>query len=240
MQEDIEETPGAQLVTDAAPRGFGKLWPFLRYSFLAAIISEAALTLSNAHTFFFFKAAIAGADVSVTEGAFVDLHQAIAGFGYLTILILSIVAYCRFYYRAMKNLTLVGAADLRTTPFWSVGTFFVPVVNLWKPLSAVRQIWRGSHDPETADVKVPAMIGWWWCFWIVSNILGNISFRLMARSGVFGEEILDYDAYLGSLMMDMISAPLTIAAALLVLRFSKKIMVAQAQNVLSDAMPAAS
>lgn len=232
MQGELDAVIGEQTAAQERPRPFSRLWPFLMYSFTAAILCEALLALSNAHAFIVFKSIAEGSSVSQINAAFVDLHQALIGILYFAVMIASVIAYCRFYYRAMKNLTIINAADLRMTPLWSVGSFFVPIVNLWKPLGAVRQIWRGSFDPATADVKVPAMIGWWWFFWLVSNWLGNISFRLGLQSGAFGSEIVDYDAYLGSLMIDMASAPFSIASAILVLRFSGRIKSAQDQNVL--------
>lgn len=232
MQGEVEATAGAPPVAQERPRAFGALWPFLRYAFIASIVSEVLYGLSCAHAYIVLKNIYDGADVSEASAGLVDLHQGLTSILYFIVMVVAIVAYCRFFYRAMKNLTAVNAAGLRTTPFWAVGYFFVPIVNLWKPLGAVRQIWRGSFDPKAADVHVPSMIGWWWFCWLVQNFLGNISFRMQMKSGGFGEEIVDFDAYLGSLTADMISAPFAIAGAMFVLQFSARIKLAQDENVL--------
>jgi len=225
-----------QAVAAAALRPFGKLWPFLKYSFIASIIVETALMVSNLLSLQFFQKMADGAfetnEALMRAASMVDIHQGVTGILYTLIFIVAVVAYCRFYYRAMNNLYAAGAEGLRTTPFWTVGAFFLPIINLWRPLTAVRQIWRGTFDPASASVRVPAIIGWWWFFWIIENSVANESFRMMMQSGGFGDEIHDMDMYMGSLALDIASAPLSIAAALLVLVFSKQILDGQNRNII--------
>lgn len=225
-------------VEEEKPREFGKLWPFLRYSFLASIaltVLYAAYEIAEFKLYYDLNNGNISEDVAIPKVAQIDLFGLPIMALFLIVLILSVIAYCRFHYRAMKNLHAIDAADLRTTPFWSVGTYFIPVVNLWKPLGAVRQAWRASLDPKSADVSVPAFIGWWWFAWLVSNFLDRMSMRLVFKSGFDEYGIpLDIDVYLGSIVLSLLAAPFTVVAAFLVLRFSKAIMVAQQQNVLTS------
>ena len=44
--------------------------------------------------------------------------------------------------------TSVKDADHESfTPGWSVGWFFVPIMNPWKPFQAMREIWQASAEP---------------------------------------------------------------------------------------------
>ncbi len=237
MQGEVEATAGAPPVAQERPRAFGALWPFLRYAFIASIIVELLLALSTTHMYIFLDTALAGGEVTIEEGNFVDLHQTIFARLYLFTFVVSIVAYCRYYYRAMKNLTAVNAAGVETTPFWAVGYFFVPFANLWKPLGAVRQIWRGSFDPAAADAVVPGMIGWWWFCWLASNFLGHISFRMQASAGAFGAELTNLELYMSALALNIISAPFSIVGAIIVLKFSRRIKQAQDGNILQASFP---
>lgn len=153
-------------------------------------------------------------------------------FTILILLLVNVFIWCRLYYRAARNLHLIDAAGMVTTPFWSVGTYFIPIVSLWKPLGAMRQIWRGSFDPAEASVEPPATIGWWWGTWIISGLLENISFRLLIGSGYFQEQIKDPDRYLGSLALEVLAMPFSLAATLLAISVTKSIVAAQRQNVL--------
>jgi len=237
VNDELTDSPSIQGQSGA--REFGKLWPFLKYSFIAAILAEIALAGSNILALNFFRRMSAsGGEIDerlVGAAANIGLHQGVTGSAYLIAFICAAIAYCRFYYRAVKNLHAVNAAGVRTTPFWAVGTFFIPIVNLWKPLGAVRQIWKATFDPVSAAVSVPAMIGWWWFFWIVAGVLGNASTRLAWRSGGLLGEIGDLDMYMGSFAIDVLSAPPSIASALLVLDFSKRILIGQRTNILKTA-----
>ncbi len=211
----------------AKPRSFERLWPFLRYSFLAFIVAAAALAISNLlalqfhYTFLYGE--FASDDVMQAAADMTDLHQGLAAILYITAFISSIIAYSRFQYRAMKNLHIIDAAGVTTSPGWSVGYFFVPIVNLWKPFGAVCQIWRGTFDPENGDAPVPKIIGWWWVVWLISNFIDNASNRLSIKAGAFGDELTDIDLFMGTLMLDVVVIIFSAASALLVINFMSKI-----------------
>lgn len=225
----------APQTNSSKPKAFGKLWPFLQYSFIAYIIVETFLTISNYLAFrFFYTFQNDGfeSDQALANAAnFTDLHQGIIGILFLIVFILSVVAYGRFQYRAMKNLHALGAAGVVTSPGWSVGYFFVPIVNLWKPFGAVCQIWRGTFDPENGAARVPAIIGWWWAFWLITNFIDNASFRLTLKSGAFGDEIMGIDAYMAALAFDIASSIFAIVAAILVLNFFRQVFDEQTKMI---------
>jgi hypothetical protein len=79
----------------------------------------------------------------------------------------AIVAYCLFMPRANKNARAFGSR-MSNTPGWAAGWFFVPIVYLWKPYYAMKEIWQGS-DPDPAvhafDAPVsPLLPLWWWMY----------------------------------------------------------------------------
>ena len=51
-------------------------------------------------------------------------------------------------YRANYNARQLGAADMRFTPGWAVGWYFVPIGWFWMPYLAMREIWRASVNPS--------------------------------------------------------------------------------------------
>ena len=83
---------------------------------------------------------------------------------------------------------------MRFTPAGCIGWFFAPIVNLWKPLQAVTEIWKAS-DPEVegdgwyAGVQTPA-IGVWWGTWLAGNMLDNVGSFGSTKSDHQGTEIV--------------------------------------------------
>ncbi len=213
----------------------GNLWPFLKYSFLFYILAELALVLSNVLALDFWDKfqnnKFENDDALVAAATSLDMHQGLAGGIYTIAFVVSVVAFSKFFYRAMNNLHVVGAAHVVTSPFKTIGYYFVPILNLWKPLGAINQIWRGSHNPGGGDSETPPMIGWWWALWVTTGIFGNISIRYQVRAGVFGPEITDINILIDSISIDILSAVPGIASAMLVLRFAEHIVNAQETNL---------
>ncbi|MCY3700378.1 MAG: DUF4328 domain-containing protein [Gemmatimonadetes bacterium] len=72
-------------------------------------------------------------------------------------------------YRANYNARQLGAADMRFTPGWAVGWYFIPIAWFWMPYLAMREIWRASVNPSDWEAKpVSPLLRWWWGLWIVT------------------------------------------------------------------------
>ena len=96
----------------------------------------------------------------------------------LVMMIVCIVVVGMWIYRASANAHVLSD-EMTITPGWAVGWYFVPFMNLVRPYQAMREIWLASHfRGNWHGESAPAILGWWWGLWIVTNILGNISFRL--------------------------------------------------------------
>jgi hypothetical protein len=101
----------------------------------------------------------------------------------LIVFIVSGVLILKWIHRANYNARQLGATDMAFTPGWSIGWYFIPIANLWKPYQAMKEIWKASSNPQSWSTEpVSSMLPWWWFFWIVSGMLGNASFRLAMRA----------------------------------------------------------
>ena len=145
---------------------------------LIAIVSSLfqASLLSNA---------AAGLGVTNAEATANDSRQQLIAIIQLLVLVATAVCFSVWIYRAHKNLPALGAGNLEYSPGWAVGGFFVPFLNIVRPFQVMREIWKAS-DPEV-ELSIPhswqyvatsPLIGFWWGAWIVSNILGQLVFRL--------------------------------------------------------------
>ncbi len=78
------------------------------------------------------------------------------------------VAVLLWIHRANSNARALGATNMKFTPGWAVGWYFVPVAWFWKPYQAMREIWQASADPANWERQwAPPLLGWWWALWIV-------------------------------------------------------------------------
>lgn len=99
-------------------------------------------------------------------------------------------------YRTTANVGAFGAENLSAGPKLAVASYFIPIVNLVMPFQAMRDVWKASVEPRNWEVvKTPPVLGWWWLFWLVGNILGLVSFRLtdsveFPEAGPIAEKLL--------------------------------------------------
>jgi hypothetical protein len=136
------------------------------------------------------------------------------------IYIATVVVFCLWIYRAYKNLSLLGVSGLRYSAGWAVGSFFVPILNLYRPCQIAQEMWRAS-DPDTPaeeprawrQASGSAVIGFWWGFWLISNVVQNVAFR-MNMSGQGGSE---------ARVIGMAGDGLSIVAALFAILMIKKV-----------------
>jgi hypothetical protein len=82
-----------------------------------------------------------------------------------------VIAIPLWVYRARANLAVFGTAGLRYSPAWSALSFFVPIIGLFVPFLAMRQIYNRSmgENEYLVDASVPDVTSWWACY--ISGVL---------------------------------------------------------------------
>ena len=123
----------------------------------------------------------------------------------------SVIVFCMFSFRAMKNLHIWGSRHAEMSPGWTVGWYFIPFANLWKPYQAMTQIWEGTEEVSSSKKFKFPQIGGWWFFWVITNISANVSMRI-AMSGSFSESSVKFGA-----VADIVSGVTGIVAIVLLL-----------------------
>jgi hypothetical protein len=124
---------------------------------------------------------------------------AIGGVLLLGSMVVAIILFCVWVYRANRNARALGARGMRFTPGWTVGWFFVPIMNLFMPYQAVKEIWqtgdprRGPDDWKTGG---STLVGAWWGFWLLANLGGRALDSIGATSSgqvaiLFGVAAID-------------------------------------------------
>jgi hypothetical protein len=92
------------------------------------------------------------------------------------------VVFLLWMHQAAKNVRAFGQQGLEHTPGWCVGWWFIPFASLWKPFTAMREIWKAS-DPETVGPRaamdwraapVPPTMPAWWAVYVVNGFIGIV------------------------------------------------------------------
>jgi hypothetical protein len=83
----------------------------------------------------------------------------------LAAFVLTAIVFLVFFHRAYSNLATLAPAERRYTPGWAVGSWFIPILSLFRPKQIANDIWRGSDGS-----RVPPVFHWWWAFWLVGGI----------------------------------------------------------------------
>lgn len=153
-------------------------------------------------------------EMAVADAEANDKRQAVIAFSYLGVFIVSGVLILRWIYQANQNARQFGAKDMAFSPGWSIGFYFIPIVSLWKPYQAMKEIWQASQNPANWPVeKVSSILGIWWFFWIANSIVGQAVFRLSRRA----EEISEImNVNLVSQASEVISIPLALVTWLMI------------------------
>jgi hypothetical protein len=161
-----------------------------------------------------------GLPVSDERANSIDSYNRMAGSIQLLAWILSAIFFCRWFHRAHQNLTRLGIVELKYSPRWAVGGFFVPFLNLVRPYQVMTEVWKRSmgvwaeRPSAHAGAEPPRdLVGLWWAGFLLTSILGNLSGRLM-----LGAEELDEIRVAASvtLVSDLVNIPAAIVAILLV------------------------
>lgn len=119
-----------------------------------------------------------------------DTRQMIIGIAQIVVIIAALIVFFMWVYRSASNARSFAPDTMQFTPGWSVGWFFIPIANLWKPYQAVKEIWEVSRGPSTPeDSNLQPLLGWWWFFWLAALVASNASARLNFRAESIDELI---------------------------------------------------
>ena len=82
-----------------------------------------------------------------------DARQQLVGVFQIVIFVVSGILILMWKYRANFNAHQLGGTRMEFTPGWSIGWYFIPFSNLWKPYQAMKEIWKASRNPEDWQIQ---------------------------------------------------------------------------------------
>jgi hypothetical protein len=122
---------------------------------------------------------------------------------WLTVLALggAAMVFLTWLWRSRVNAERLCRAEHRLSRGWTIGAWFVPVVNLWFPKQVVDDIWRTSRPGVPADTyrvdgltPSPLVSVWWYS--LLANVLvvavlrvetrGEVTIEVLKAAAVYG------------------------------------------------------
>jgi hypothetical protein len=161
----------------SAPIGFRdptQLTRILQFLLVALLVIDVVAFFSDIAQYQLLQSALTEDQANAN-----DARQHVIGIAYIVVYALTAVTFGRWIYCANKNARALGAVGMQFSPGWSVGWYFIPILSLWKPYQAMKEIWQASSALEYWQGSAAApILGWWWFAYVVSAILGQLYFRV--------------------------------------------------------------
>lgn len=144
------------------PRKIGGLWGWFRNLMIVAIVLQILFVGVEGYE---VVNGIQTDEIYESPAAMIWALSGLApGVVWFVVFVLCVVITCRLTYRLAKNLHTIGTTIEVASPGWAVGSYFVPLVNLFMPARAVNQIWRGTDELSKAPMAGSGFISLWWAF----------------------------------------------------------------------------
>lgn len=161
-------TPNQQANAIRGPYGTFRQNGTLRSLLVLWLMLDALLAV-----FFAILHASGKLDHSLTEREPSNIQQMLFALGnaQIAIRVLCYLFFAIWLYRACKNAWLLDAPRIQITPGWSIGYYFIPLLNLWKPYITMKQIRSASYASDRALGK---LLPTWWTSWLGFLLLGAI------------------------------------------------------------------
>ena len=101
-----------------------------------------------------------------------DAVVGIAAAGWLLAFVVTVVAFIGWLHAAAKQVERVQPNLLRYSTGWAIGGWFVPFLNLVRPVQIVNDVRRLGAPGALHDRK--ALVGWWWGLLIATNVVAVV------------------------------------------------------------------
>lgn len=136
--------------------------------------------------FIYFELVAASPEAHVDDvgGLFLMAAGTVAGLQ-TPLTLVTIVVFFMWVHRVTANLRTLTQQDMRFTPGWAVGWYFVPILSLVRPYQGMLDIWRGSHGGSRDG---ESLVRLWWALVLLSGLAISVAGAATAD----GETVRDF------------------------------------------------
>lgn len=207
-------TQGVQQSGYVSVLGLGNASRFLLYAFMLLCIGLGLFSIWNG------SQNAQGIDPCYDEfGEALPIYRTYEAVSWLYTIIffVHVIVFCFWTYKVVKNSwtrsSVPGVQSV--SPGWAVGYYFIPILYLWKPYGAMKEVWRTTFD----DSKSTGILLLWWWVWIFSNVIEQVASKIEGGESIESYAEVEY-LFAFSYFVDL-------AAAILLCGIVKKITAQQ-------------
>lgn len=155
------------------------------------------------------------------EAVVVERNLMFVGLSQIGTFLVTVPFFLIWVYLVHRNLRDMGAKRLEFTSGWAVGWFFVPFMNLVRPVQVMKEIWNAS-SPRYSDSDGAVTL--WWTTYILSGLASRASQQWAKAVGGQAGELMKVT------ILEMVSDGLFFLAALFAIRLVWSIRAMQTQR----------
>lgn len=181
LEPSVQPYAPPRAVTDRMDR-VQRLGQILQFALSAFLVIEMVTIASS-----WLQLVLLSTDFTDAAAEANDHRERLVAIVYLACLIPLAILFMRWIYVAKKDLRELGVRSTKFTPGWSVGWFFVPIANLWKPYQAMAETFRASDPQRMAhsdwrNAPVGIVVKLWWFLWIFGVLVAYVSSGMLGRA----------------------------------------------------------
>ena len=121
-----------------------------------------------------------------------DMREMLIGLTQFLLFIIQGIMILMWIFRANKNVRALGATNMRFSAGWSVGWYFIPLLTLWKPYQAMKEIFVKSAELDSGtELRYRSLLPIWWTLWIISEVIGRIILKNTFRDDLDNQGLLN-------------------------------------------------
>ncbi len=189
--------------------------------FGTAIAMQFIATATYVHQIMLLQRIDRGDMVSNNEVEFSDYSVSLISVLDFLVYLAGAIVFLFWLYRVSANLPALGVQDMRWSPGWAVGWWFIPVMNIFRPYQVVKEIWLASSaDAQPGawrDGPVSSILGLWWLVFLAGRIVIAIASRMNRSTGV------DIDAYISAFVLHILGGLIWAFGAYLAIKIIREI-----------------
>lgn len=191
---------------------------FVIYSFWVFIILSAVVSMIGVYALVKFNIAMRE-QTDITREAFLYVmnNYDTASDWLIIILILCPIVFLFWIYRASVNThALYPQTKIEFSPGWCVGSYFLPIFNLYWPYKSMKELWILNVKKEKSIILI------WWILYLVSSCMMKFTSKLV---------INNHSDFMEFTLFDVASTILEIICAVIVIKIVTEINKAQVNRL---------
>jgi hypothetical protein len=173
------------------------------------LVIDLASVISGYFEVQLFDRLIAGEDIPNSELEASDTRVGMLGLGQGALAVACAIVFISWMHRAYSNIDALPTAHRRYGTGWTIGSWFVPILNFFRPKQIVNDIWRSGRP---ASEPAPWLMVWWIGF-LISGILSRVAIPDLGEDPTLAQLKTDSTNYMVS---DAFDAAVLVLAILVV------------------------